>query len=373
MISLLWTPYLWDGTKIVFYSIESVIWFFLFTRLVRTTDHVQFHFRFFLVIAFIITISAIVAFFWSFKIGNDWTIEIVRGHFISLNQIIIPKYTGKRGNIGGLGFTAKILAPFLLVAIPFAVGVLCTQTKVFWRRIIQVWVVIMLTLLTLTLSRVDLAGLGLGWLAFVYLNPHWKKKFIRYQLYMGIFVVIVYILALSLLQNFYNTEEFSERLGGGSSYSTRGGSSLQGRTHRFMLLLDYMMETGGLGAGVGGIMRSIDYTYKIDTSGCLNGIGFEHGYGLLSYLIFIWIFTNILIEMRQGHRRWQYDRYGYYLRALIWALIAMVTAALLDYVFYSPRFFILIGVSIAAARAVKVQNNNLNHNEILQLSKVNSI
>jgi hypothetical protein len=366
LVSLLWTPHLWDGAKIVFYSIESVFWFFLFTRLIRTTDHVEFHFRFFLTMAFIITTSAILAFFWSYTIGNDYTIEIMRGHFLRLNQVLIPQYTGNRGEIGGLGKTAKMFAPFLIVAIPLAVGVLCTQTKVLWRRFFQVWVLIMLTLLFLTLSRVDLAGLGLGWLGFAYLNPHWKKKFFRCQLYMVIYAVTAYILAFSLLYNFYSTEEFSSRLGfGGAIYSTKGGTSLQGRTHRFMLLVEHMMATGGLGAGVGGIMRSIDYTYKIDTGGSFNGIGFEHGYGLLSYLVFTWIFANVAIEMRHAHRRWQYERYGYYLRALIWALIAMVTAALLDYVFYSPRFFILIGASIAAARAVQFKGNNLKSNNVL--------
>jgi hypothetical protein len=353
-ISLLWTPFIFDGISQQIACLQGLICYFAITRLIQTPGQVvsfsKFWFFAGLFVVGIFVISLFVG-----NIDSTPAYSIIVENRMLLRSLTLPKYQGLRDTIAGLTSHSKHLSNLLSIAIPLTVAFLCTQNRPLVRRFIQVSIILMLTLLILTASRVDLVGLGGGWLAFVYLNPTWRPKFFRYQLFMASFFILAFVISMSLLANFYENgfTEFKVRYLGGEQYLLKAGSStdilgsgsLDVRVHRTLLALNGIWETGGLGAGSGGILPK---TGQFDVGTLFLGIFFEHGFGLLSYILFFWVVANMVIEMRKSLNRCRDERYLIYLRGYVWVLVSYGIMAFLD---FTLLYWLVLGMSMAAAQA----------------------
>lgn len=361
LISVVWTPYPFDGINLQIKGFLSLVMYFAIVRFIQTTGQVESIVKFWVFAGIFIVVTFMLTFFISFTINVSWFWEIFGGR-LTLREITIAQYEGTIATTGGFSGGSKLISPSLTIAIPLTVAFLCNQKRVLMRRFLQVAILLMLTLQILTMSRTDLAGLGLGWLVFVGIMPNWRPHFIRYQLFMAAFVALAMTICISLLLTFYphNFGEFNQRYLLGEKYQTRGGisseslgtGSVEVRYSRILWTIEQIWNTGGLGAGSGGILRQEDPTHKRDVGTAFMSIFWEHGFGLLSYIVFAWASANIWFEMRKSLKRCTNERHLNYLRGFCWVLFAFGIMSMLDYHYVFPRFWQVLGFGMAAAQAV---------------------
>jgi hypothetical protein len=353
-ISLLWSPFFFDGINQQVVCLQGLISYFTITRLIQTPRQVEAIFKLwfwaglFLVAMFIVSLFCNIEPFdsyWRLFDGN-----------MSIRSLSIPQYEGTRETLTGLANRPKHLSAMLSIAIPFTVVRLFVEKRRLAQRVIQIVLLALLTLQLLTHSRVDLAGLLVGWLTFVYLMPALRRNFLRYQLYMMGFVSLAFVLTALFLANFYPSTfiDFqvaylgmtkSAQSKAGTSTELIGPGSADVRLDRILLAVEKIGETGGLGAGAGGLLRP---TGRPDPGTAVLEIFFQHGYGLLSYILVAWVIINMVGEMRQSLRYCQDERYKIFLRGLCWVLAAFAFMSFLDLTLY----WIVLGLAMAAAQAV---------------------
>lgn len=358
-VTLLWTPYLSDGITQQINCLQGLIIYFAITRLIKTPKQVESTCKVWLFLGLCMVAIFVMTIFVNIKPFPPYW-EILEGR-VFLRSLKIVQYQGFRDTIAGISVGSKHLSSLITIAIPLTVALLYNQKRVLVRRLIQVSIVLMLTLQILTLSRVDLVSLAGGWLAFVYLTPAWRPKFFRYQLFMMGFFIIAFVMSILLLAFFYpkGFNEFRVSYLLGEKYDTRGGitaeaigpGSVDIRLHRVLMALEAVWKTGGLGAGSGGILAGLEPTHKIDIGTMMLGIFFEHGYGLLSYIFFVWLAVNVAIEMRRSLGKCRDERYLVYLRSFCWILVSFGIIAFLD---FSYLYWPVLGLSMAAAQAVYI-------------------
>jgi hypothetical protein len=358
-ITLLWSPYLVDGITQQINCLQGLIIYFAITRLITTTKQVEAMSKFWFFLGLCMVAIFILSLFINFNpFPPDF--EIIEGRLF-LRPLNIPQYEGVRDTIVGISPGPKHLSSLITVAIPLSVAFLYNAKQIILRRFIQISIVLMLTLQVLTFSRVDLVASAGGWLAFVYLMPAWRKNFVRYQLFMITMFIIAFLTAFLLLSTFYpkGFEEFSVCYLFGSKYQTRGGTTAEAfgpgsvdiRMQRILAALESIWNTGGLGAGSGGILAGLEAAHKIDIGTMILGIFFEHGFGLLSYIFFAWLTLNVILEIRQGLHACRDKEYIVYLRSFCWILVSFGITAFLD---FSNLYWPVIGMSMAAAQAVYI-------------------
>ena len=352
-VSLLWSPFFYDGLTQQMVCLQGLICYFAMTRLIKTPGQVEFLCKFWFCAGIFLLAIFVMSLFIGFEPSSSYW-QLLDGR-ISIRAIKIPKYDGTRETITGLVSKFKHLSTLLSIAIPLTVVLLCTQKRLLTRRLLQVSILLMLILQILTFSRVDLAGLLVGWLTFVYLMPTWRPYFLRYQLYMMGFFIVAFAMAFLLLANFYETgfTEFQIAYLGGAKYKTKGGTttevfgagSADVRLDRTLLALEAVWETGGLGAGSGGILPR---TGRPDPGTAVLEVFFQHGFGLLSYILIVWVVVNMVMEMRRSLHRCQDERYQIFLRGFCWVLAAFAFMSFLDITLY----WLVLALGMAAAQAV---------------------
>ena len=243
-------------------------------------------------------------------------------------------------------------------------GLMCTRTSPWSRVFIYLGIMSMLFIHTLTQSRVDTTGLFFGWLTFVYLNPQWRPKMLRQHLYMVVSVLIIFITLFVILSALYDNAELIARATGSES-TIRGYpfGALQGRLDLARYALGELWATGGFGRGSHGIMPGFSPTYKVQAPSLYFGVLTDHGYGILSLILFGWIIINLVLELRRALNISE-GRYRIFLVSVCSALVVQGVAAIADHQYHIYDEWLVLGTAVATINGAHWLNTSSSGTQI---------
>lgn len=359
VISLSWSPY-WkiDGLQIVFFNTLSYVFFLLICALHTTPRQTESLFWLWFWLGTLTIVTTIPTFFFSYGMRDP--IKLFDGVYLTLN---IMQYTGRRATLVGTVGVPKAIAGVMNISIFCGLALMYTQTRRWSRRLIFISVLGMLFIHFLTISRLEVMGLFFGWLTFVYLQPQWRPNRIWKHFKMLVAALAVLLTVIAMLAIFYDADEILARsLGqeGMLSGYRFGFSSAQGRWDMGTFALKRIWETGGLGAGAGGIMHGFDPTWIrwAHSPGLYFSFLTDHGYGILSLILMGWIIINLVMELRWALRNCSDPRFKMFIIGACSALMAFATAGLLDHVYYIFEMWVLLGLAVATVNGVRNLNQS---------------
>lgn len=368
LVAILWSPYPFDAMRTTIFSTECMLCFFLMTRLFQTVEDVHTIFKFFIGLGLSLVVMVIATFFTKMGATTYPAYECFGG-YIHFMGPTFPRYEGLRETLMGFTNGPKRIIMILNFAIPFAVAFLAIGQKRGVRIFLIASIIIMLSVEILSLSRADTMGLFMGWLLFVYLHPQWKQRFFLYQFKMAAIVAASLLLCVTLLYNFYSLDELSERFylgsksgSGTTAKRTTGQKSAKGwggdiRAARWKSLMEHAWETCGIGAGNSGTLRSLESTGAMDSGSVVTSFYFEHGYGLLSFLLMFWVSINALVELRNALQRWWGTHYYICLSAICWIVVCYGFSSLLDHNIYDVKYWQLLAIIAVSTRIAPFQTD----------------
>jgi hypothetical protein len=347
VIALLWTPFFNDGLQITFFTIMSYSFYLLICAMNSTPQHLERLFWLWFWLGILIIITTFSTCFFSYL--NS--IPIFDNLYLVIN---IAQYDGTRITLKGMGACAKGIAGVLNVSIICGLTLLCTQVRRISKIFIFIALMAMLFLHLLTMSRLETICLLFGWIAFAYLNPQWRNNRIRQHLRAGACVLIVLLAMLAMLTTFYNANELLARVIAEEQTVGYRFSGTQNRWDHIVVALDGIWASAGLGAGTRGIMGEMDPSVWIDSPSLYFSFLTDHGYGILSVILMLWIMTNLIVELHRAFRTCSDPRFKIFIVGVC-SLLLMFGNPLGDQFFYMFQMWILLGFAAVAIKAVRRQ------------------
>jgi len=349
IISLLWSNYPQDGLTIIISLVMSYCMYLLISALICTPRDLQRFFWLWFALGNIIVIGHIATSFCSDYL-NHFNIYGNFSLVISLTQ-----FKGTRETLKGFVGTAKATAALLNVAILCGLPLICTRVRPLSKVLIYLSLLGMLFIQFLSVSRLEMIGLFLGWLAFAHLNPQWRNARTRHHLLMMVSVVVVFLAVLTVLSTFYfgSTELFARLFAqeqtAGTGYRFSGAQS---RRDYVIHALTGLWETGGLGGGVGGIMRGMSPDSWIDPPSLYFSFLVNHGYGILSFILMGWIMLNVIMELRWALLNCPDPRHKLFIIGVC-SILLMFGSPLADNFCFGFYTWVMLGFAVAAAKGVR--------------------
>jgi hypothetical protein len=348
-ISLSWSRYWLDGLHIVIFTILSYSIYLLISALNSKPRDLERLFWLYFGLGNLTVILTVATFFFGYS-----KLYFLFDHFyFSIN---ILQFKGTRHTLTGVMGVAKAISGILNVSIFCGLTLLCTRVRRSSKGLIFISLLAMLFIHTLTLSRLETMGLFFGWLTFAYLNPQWRNARIPRHLLVAASFLVVILGLLVMLSSFYNVSELLARLAGQEDAIPSAGyrfSAIQGRSEHSAFALGRIWETGGLGAGAGGIMRGFDPTLMLQSPTLHLSFLTDHGYGLLSLMLMGWIMLNLVAELRWALRNCPDPRYRLFIVGVCSFLMVYGTAGIADHIFYIAEMWILLGFAAAAVKGAR--------------------
>jgi hypothetical protein len=348
VIALLWSQWWYDGVNIVLTNTFSYVCFLLISVLHTTPRQTERLFWLWFWLGSLTIVTTIATFFFGYSIRQ----QLFDNVYFSLN---ISQFTGSRGSLGGTMVAAKAIAGVMNLSIFCGLALMYTRTRRWSRRLIFISVLGMLFIHLLTISRLEVMGLFFGWLTFVYLQPQWRQISIRKHFTMLLSALAILLALIAMLGIFYDLNELLARTLS-QEYTVRGYrfSAAQGRRDHMYYALTRIWETGGLGAGAGGIMRGLDPTsWVIHSPSFYFSFLTDHGYGFLSLILMGWIIINLVLELRWALRSCPDPRFKIFVVGTCSALMVFATAGLGDHLYHIYEMWVLLGFAVATVNGVR--------------------
>ncbi len=339
IIALLWTPYLLDGLTIVLQTTLGYSLYLLICALNNTPRDLKRLYWLFFGVGNLVVITTFVTF--SFSITGTSAIH----HLTDSIQLVtfVKQFTGSRETLGGTIGGAKAIATIVDFAIFCGLTLFCTLERRFSKVLIFVGIFVLLFIHFLTISRIETSVLLLTWLTFAYLNPQWRHKRIKAHLMMIATVSAVLLALFIMLSSLYSTKYLVGRFLVKEQTVGYKFSGAQSRWDLYNYALSALWETGGIGAGAGGIMRGRDFTLGwADSASMYMSVLTDHGYGILSFLLMLWILLNIIIELKRALKNCS-DSQHQILIVGVCSLGVMNGTPLCDVFYYTYIMWVLFG------------------------------
>jgi hypothetical protein len=348
VIALLWTPYLFDGFKIVFATILCYPVYFLISALNTTPRDLKRLFWLFFWLGNLTIITTVASFF--FGITGSSAIHHLTDT-LTLTTMV-TKFTGTRESVGGIIGGPKAIATLIDFSIFCGLTLLCTRDSRRVKVFVYLSVLGMLFIHFLTISRIETIGLLLGWITFAYLNPQWEHKKIRAYLIMVASILAVLLTLLVMLASFYSAKYLIARTLIKEQTVGYRFSGSRNRLDHYLYSLNALWETGGLGAGAGGIMRGMDPSAWMDSASLYMSFVTDHGYGILSFMLMLWIMVNVIAELHRALKRCPDPQYKIFIIGICSALVAFFNP-IGDQFFYIYNMWVLLGFTAVAVKGLR--------------------
>jgi hypothetical protein len=348
IISVLWTPFPNDGRYIAISMTMSYGAYLLICALNNTPWDLERLFWLWFALGILIVITTVATFF--FKYEKIIPISDYVSFSINLTQ-----FNGTRETLRGFVGAPKATASLLNVAILCGLTLLCTSVRRLVKVLIFFSLLSMLFIQILTISRLEMAGLFLGWLTFVHLHPGWQNVRVRQHVFMAVSVFVVLLAVLAMLSMFYGGGgEFLARIMGQEQTAGTGYkfSGTQNRREHIEHALSATWDTGGIGAGAAGIMRQMDPSAWIVAPSLYFSYLTDHGYGILSLILMGWIMINVILELYRAVKNCPDPRFKLFIIGVC-SILVMFGSPLGDYLCFIFYHWAILAFVAVAAKAVR--------------------
>ncbi len=354
IFALLWTPYLFDGLKILLTTTLCYSLYLLISALNNTFRDLKRLYWLFFGLGNLVVITTIASFFFE-RIGASAIHNLTDSIAVST---FVKQFTGSRETVWGTIGGPKAIATLMDFCIFCGLTLFCTRERRSSKILVFLSIFAMLFIHFLTISRIETAGLLLGWLTFVYLNPQWRHKRIRAHFMMLCTVFAVLLALIVMLSSFYTTKYlFARSLVQEQSVGYRFSGS-QNRWDHYAHSLLGLWETGGLGAGAGGIMKGMDpSTDWMDSASLYMSVLTDHGYGILSFMLMLWIMVNIIIELRWALNNCPDPQHKIFIIGVCSSFV-MFGTPLSDMFYYVYIMWVILGFTVVAVKSVRCLNKS---------------
>jgi hypothetical protein len=353
IISLLWTPYFRDGFRLIVTTGLCYVIYFLICALNNTPRDLKRLFWLFFAAGLLVVLTTFASFF--IEIGGRSAIHRFTDSIYF--STFIYKFTGSRESLGGTIGNAKPIATMIDFALFCGLSLFCTQERRSSKVLIFLGLFVLLFVHFLTISRIETINIFLGWLTFVYLNPQWRNKRIKVHALMIATVSAVLLSLTLMLSMFYTTKYLFARF---TAQEQTVGYRFSGTQNRYDLYMDALTEfwkTGGIGAGAGGIMRARvpNSEYLPDSASLYMGFLTDHGYGILSVILMLWIMLNIIIGLKRALENCPDVEYKIFIIGVLSAFVVFGNP-ICDVFYYIFIEWILLAFSAVIIKSIKYPN-----------------
>jgi hypothetical protein len=351
--ALLWTPYFGDGVRILIATAFCYALYLLIVALNNTFDDLKRLFWLCFALGILVVLTTISTFF--FKITGEAAFHRFTDSFFITT--FVKQFTGTRESLSGTMVGPKAVVTAIDLGIFCALTLFCTEERRTPRILLFLGLFILIFFHFLTISRLDTIGLFLGWLTFAYLNPQWRHKRIKAHLMMLSTVTAAILALLLFLNSFYTTKYFFARFG---VQEQTVGYRFAGSQTRYDLYMDALMglwNSGLMGRGAGGIMKDRIPTLQWlpDSASLYMSFLTDHGYGIFSFILMLWIALNIILGFKRALKNCQDQKHKIFIIGVI-SLFVLDGSPLSDMIFAIYIMWILLGLTAVSFKSVQYQN-----------------